>query len=311
MGNIPKVAVIMSTYNGEKYLKEQIDSILNQEQVKVYLYIFDDCSKDSTVEIAKEYQQKHNNVYFHINEKNKNFTYNFIDGLFAFKDNQEYDYYAFSDQDDVWLPNKLITAIEKIKEVGKCTLYSSNLQLVDGELKSLKKTMLDILGNRGRYQYKKHDELYENIVTGCTMVFDNQFKDAFTKKYPDNIYLHDYWMGLFANYAKGVNYIYDDCSNYILYRQHGKNLLGAKRASKFKKICIFLLKKDYFILEYVKKFYEFYEDNLKYRDKLLIEKYINYRQKGNRKFILDNLDTNYLNKFKRKLIFNKLGIRKK
>ena len=95
MENLPKICVIMSTYNGEKYLKEQIDCILAQKDVEVTLHIFDDISKDSTVEIAKEYEKNNSNVFVHVNEKNKNFTYNFLDALFSFKDNQDFDYYAF------------------------------------------------------------------------------------------------------------------------------------------------------------------------------------------------------------------------
>ena len=76
MEKLPKVLVIMSTYNGEKFIKEQIDSILAQKEVDIYLHIFDDCSKDNTVEIVREYEKKDKRVVLHINEKNKNFIDN-------------------------------------------------------------------------------------------------------------------------------------------------------------------------------------------------------------------------------------------
>lgn len=302
----PKVLVVMSTYNGEKFLKEQIDSILAQEKVEVVLHIFDDCSKDSTVKLASEYVENNQNVFLHVNEKNKNFTYNFLDGLFEFKDNQDYDYYAFADQDDFWAQNKLISAINKIKEIGECTLYSSNLTLVDGELNPLNKTMLDMFRIKGDYNFKKHDEITRNIVTGCTMVFDNKFKNLVTQKYPENIYLHDYWIALIANYVDGAHFIYDNCPDYILYRQHGNNLIGAKKTSFIRRIGRFLLKKDNFTLNYFKSFYNFYEKDLRESDRIIIDKLINYKKLGNRKYIIKNIETNYKKGITRTLYLNKL-----
>ena len=171
MENKPKIAVIMSTYNGEKFLNVQIDSILAQKDVDLSLYIFDDCSKDNTVSIAKEYEQKYDNVHIKVNEKNKNFTYNFLDALFSFKENEEYDYYAFADQDDYWLEDKLITGIKQIEQKGKCTLYSSNLKVVDGDLKYEGRNFLNI------DKLKYYDEVCRNVVTGCTIIMDKEFKN--------------------------------------------------------------------------------------------------------------------------------------
>lgn len=220
----PKVLVIMSTYNGEKYLREQVDSILAQEQVDVYLHVTDDCSKDNTVSIIKEYQAKHKNVSLHVNEKNKHFTYNFLDALFRFKESSEYDFYAFADQDDYWMSNKLISAIKKINRTGKCTMYCSNLTLVDENLKSLGKNMMPI-----DYKQQYWDTICGNIATGCTILMDNEFKNLATKHYPENIYLHDYWLAIIANYCEQANFIYDTNPEYILYRQHSNNQIGMRK----------------------------------------------------------------------------------
>ena len=118
------------------------------------------------------------------------------------------------------MANKLISAIEKINEVGECTLYSSNLMITNQELQNIRPY-------REVYYYpKKHDELRYNIVTGCTMVFDNKMKIVFTKHYPKNMVYHDHWFGLIANYVKNANYVYDSNPNFILYRQHMKNASG-------------------------------------------------------------------------------------
>ncbi|MBQ4542010.1 MAG: glycosyltransferase [Clostridia bacterium] len=298
MKKLPKVLVIMSTYNGEKFLKEQIDSILAQKDIDVYLHIFDDLSKDSTVEIAKEYEKKNKNVKVHINEKNKNFTYNFLDALFSFKDNQEYDYYAFADQDDFWLDTKLISAINKIKEVGKCTLYSANLKIVDQNLEYAGNNMMDT-----KYVNKHYDIICKNIVTGCTAVFDNDFKNLVTKHYPENIYLHDYWLALIANYTKDAHFVYDTCPDYILYRQHGTNLIGENKSyikKAFKK-----KQKEKTTKHLIEVFVDLFGDVIKNEDALVFKKLSNLNKFKNKFVLFFKIKSNYSKIFKIKLLLNK------
>ena len=272
MEKLPKVLVIMSTYNGEKFLKEQIDSVLAQKDIDVTLHIFDDISKDSTVSIAKEYEKKNKNVKVHVNEKNKNFTYNFLDALFSFKDEQSYDYYAFADQDDYWADTKLISAINKIKETGACTLYSANLKIVDQNLEYAGNNMMST-----KYVNKHYDIICKNIVTGCTAVFDNDFKNLVTKHYPENIYLHDYWLALIANYTEGAHFVYDTCPDYILYRQHGTNLIGENKSGLVKRAFKLIFKKKDPIKStrnLVKRFYELFEDDILESDKKIMKMFL-------------------------------------
>lgn len=293
----PKVLVVMSTYNGEKFMAEQIDSILAQKDVAVTIHIFDDCSKDKTQEIAREYEKKDKRVVLHVNEKNKNFTYNFIDGLFTFKDEQGYDYYAFSDQDDFWVEDKLISAINKIEEVGSCTLYSSNLKLVDGELKPLDANLMDL-----NYVNKKYDVACKNVVTGCTAVFDNDFKNLVTEKYPENIYLHDHWIALIANYTEGSHFIYDSCPDHILYRQHGNNQIGENKniGKKLKKKSEIRSTRNL-----VKRFVELFGDKISEEDKPLFEKLANTDKLKNRFCLFFKMKkNNYLSIFRIKMLLN-------
>ena len=116
-----KIAVLMSTYNGEKYIEQQIKSILAQENVDVTLYIRDDGSFDNTVYCIKKFQDKNINI---IIGDNKGPCNSFLELVNLVDDT--YDYYAFSDQDDVWLPQKLkksIDLIEKINVSEKSCLY--------------------------------------------------------------------------------------------------------------------------------------------------------------------------------------------
>lgn len=176
--NTKSVQVVMSTYNGEKYLKEQIDSILSQEGVYVRLYIRDDGSSDRTTDILASYQE-HENVKI---EKGNNlgFAKSFLTAL---DECDEADYYAFSDQDDVWEKDKLSTAIEILEEESQSTplLYCSALQRVDENLNPLHvqsyhglRINLPSMLTRGR-------------LAGCTFVFNNTLRNlvkngAFLKK---------------------------------------------------------------------------------------------------------------------------------
>lgn len=238
MGETKSCLVLMSTYNGEKYLKEQIESVLNQLNVDITLWVADDCSTDRTVDILKDYKTKFDNFNYFINEHNKNFTYNFIDLLFKAQ-NQQFDYYAFCDQDDIWLPDKIYSAISKIEECipdnQNGIMYCSNQTLVDAQLNFIRMKFEKSPFFKNRYVH-----IFENIATGCTIVFDKAFKDYACKYYPKNIYLHDHYLFLLAMFT--ATCVYDEKS-YIMYRQHENNLIGVKKLSFSQRLSRFLNKK--------------------------------------------------------------------
>ena len=211
----PKVLVLLATCNGEKYLRQQLDSIYAQEDVEVSIFATDDGSTDNTIAILEEYKKNHSLTIHHHGEPHE-FTYNFIDAIFANK-NTSFDYYAFSDQDDVWMKEKLSSAIEMLKKNSK-NVYSSNLTIVnenlDGEA---------LMNDDSIQRCNKYNAVFENVATGCTIVFSKAFLDLLVRYYPKNIYLHDYWVYLLAIYTD--NYIYDSRS-FIEYRQHGCNQIG-------------------------------------------------------------------------------------
>lgn len=218
------VAVIMSTYNGDRYIEEQIMSIQNQEDIKVDIYIRDDGSKDRTIQIVKELMNQSNNIYFS-EGSNLGVGNSFMTCLYNVPNN--YDYYAFSDQDDVWMKNKLIAAIKEI-ERHEVELYCSNQLCVDS------------VTGREWYRYKEtpeltvYDILCHNTIAGCTMVMSNYFKRMITEKQrrpsPELLKtrIHDVWI---IAIAALLNSVYYDNNSYIYYRQHNNNVVGSSETS--------------------------------------------------------------------------------
>lgn len=215
-----RVAVLMSTYNGEKYLGEQIDSLLRQTDVELDIYIRDDGSTDRTPDILNEYAK--NNYNIHVTaEKNIGLGNSFMSLVFNVP--ADFDYYAFSDQDDIWLENKLIKAIELIKENDTPTLYCSNQRLVDASVREYG-VRFDELPDLSTEKI-----LAQNKATGCTMVWNKALQEILRTKRPSEQLLknriHDVWVAMVASLCGEI--IYDE-TGYILYRQHENNVVGAK-----------------------------------------------------------------------------------
>ncbi len=212
------VTVVMSTYNGGKYLREQIESILCQEKVSVFLFVRDDGSRDDTLDILKEYADRYENIRF-IAGENLGAGKSFREALDKAPDSP---YYAFSDQDDVWLPDKLITAVDKISSSGYDEeiplLYTCRTRLVDSELRpvSAKELYPEITFSSA---------LLENYASGCTFVFNKRAKELFLRCPAEYICIHDWDMLRIVLAAGGK--VFRDENRYILYRQHGSNVVGA------------------------------------------------------------------------------------
>lgn len=219
-----KIAVLMSTYNGENFIREQLDSILNQKNVDIVLYIRDDGSKDNTVNIIREYMKKNACIRFMKDNKNLRPGASFMKLLLnVIKKEEKYDFYAFSDQDDIWLEDKLSAAAEKIGCTDEPTLYCSNQYIYrNGNNEGLRFRIppdLSIVGHVTR-----------NEIYGCTMVMNYSLAKLITeKKLPSKRYLqlrcHDSWAFHVAKVAGKV--IYDE-NSHILYRIHDNNTVGVR-----------------------------------------------------------------------------------
>ena len=212
------VLVLLSTYNGEKYLREQIDSVLNQEGVKVSLLIRDDGSKDETINILKEYASRENVNFYE--GQNCGPSESFHDLL---NHAQGYDYYAFCDQDDVWIKDKLVKATDCLDNMNQATpnLYCSNLNVVDENLRFCRICHVENYNLNNRYQ-----GLIELFAVGCTEVFNQKAVDMTLQYWSNKCLMHDSWIFMICNFLGKVFY---DNSSHINYRQHGGNVIGAEK----------------------------------------------------------------------------------
>lgn len=221
------IDVLLPTYNGEKYVKEQIESILNQTYKNIRLIISDDCSTDNTVQIVKEYEEKDNRVKVIVQEENLGVIKNI-----EFLLNQvQADFYMLSDQDDFWMPQKIEKTFEKLKEKN-ADLVFGDLEVVDEKLNKIHSSFNDfMLLSRKIEKYINTDRLnyLYNCITGCTILSKKELLSKILPLPKSSKYvLHDHWIGLVASLNGKVAYIQE---TYIKYRQHGNNEVGAQKVT--------------------------------------------------------------------------------
>ncbi|EAI4070941.1 glycosyltransferase family 2 protein [Campylobacter jejuni] len=226
------IAIILATYNGEKYLEEQIKSILNQTYKNIKIYIGDDNSKDSTMNIIKSYKSLYpDKITYYQNEVNIGFIKNFEKLLQITKE----DYIALSDQDDIWLPNKLEEQIKAIKEMEKRDnlpiMCHSNLIMIDENQKIICNSFFSFK----KYKLKLEKDLGHILgpcgVMGNTMMINKIFKEKILP-FPKNIDFHDYYIAIICElFGKRIT-LY---KSFVLYRIHQNNASNSKLSIKKKK----------------------------------------------------------------------------
>lgn len=290
--SVENVAVIMSTYNGERYIREQIESILNQKKVSVLLFIRDDGSKDNTRKIIKEYCTNYRNVIWidELKKENLGVRDSFLRSLtFVYKNYPDIHYFSFSDQDDYWMEDKLfegVCRLEKSKNT-KGALYYTNKIFVDKNLNEIKKENI--------VYYNDYMEiLWPSLASGCTMIFNRSLVYFTLKNYPKINCIHDSWIYRLAK-CIGSD-IYFDEKPLILYRQHDMNVCGMKTTilhhdlrymlnNMFKNI---FSSREHIIQNFVKELYLAKEDmtsESKYYSEIIIDYNYNIKHKFKLMFI--------------------------
>ena len=227
-----RVDILVATCNGEKYVKEQIDSILSQTYENIRVIVSDDRSDDNTPKILKELAKSDKRIILNLQKERLGVINNFEFLLKQVKS----DFYMFSDQDDFWLPNKVEKMMERQKQEN-ADLVFGDLEVVNEKLETMYPSYGDyMLLNR---KIKKCINSYEynylyNCVTGCTILGKTSMLDKIlplpnTSKYV----LHDHWIGIITGIYGKVAYVEE---TYIKYRQHGNNQVGTDKIShKFTK----------------------------------------------------------------------------
>lgn len=215
------ILILLSTYNGEKYLNAQLESLLKQEGVETHLLVRDDGSHDATLDILKAWKEKYPAWIDIIKGDNVGFAMSFTYLLqSAVSKYSDVEYMAFCDQDDVWLPEKLKVALEKLRKENEAIpiSYCSNTRLVDVNLNFIRFGWRD-----NEVQLSKERSLIQNFATGCTMVFNRKAAEIYVSHLPEKIKVHDFLMYQLCMFLGKVIY---DKKSYILYRQHGYNQIG-------------------------------------------------------------------------------------
>ena len=264
-----KVAVLLSTYNGEKYVGAQIHSILTQSYKNIVLVVRDDGSSDKTVKIVKEYMENYSNIKL-VEGKNLGFIKSFFELLKL----EQADYYAFADQDDVWLPDKIALAVESLNKLddSKPNMAFSNSDYYDVDMKLIKE------GEKGK-TFSFTNSLYECVTQGMTMVINQKTKDTILDYMPERVFFHDWWVYMICSGMGNV--AYDDVTT-VKYRRDGKN--ATAEGESFIKLLIWRIKnlfgKDGLLdiriqqSEYKKLFYDKLSDeNKAILDRFVREKY--------------------------------------
>lgn len=299
------VEILMATYNGEKYLKEQLDSILSQTCSDWHLTIADDCSTDNTVAILKEYAYKYpEKITYHVNKTASGSAKNNFYGLLM---NVDADYVMLSDQDDFWLENKIELTLNKMKESeakygsGFPLLVHSDLRVVDEKLQTLNVSFYDMERINPRLN-RLNNILVTNVVAGCTMMANRSLLNRFIQL-PKNSTMHDHWFALIAAAFGKIIFIEKAT---ILYRQHASNSVGVNRRNLIENIKykIFSSKKIHqdLVMQYrqAREFLNIYANMLTDGQSSMLEEYSNFEDKSifEKFFILKKYSMNKENPIK-------------
>lgn len=221
------VAILMATYNGETYMKEQLDSLFTQTYQDFKLYVSDDASTDATYSILQSYQKKYPEKVFlyRNNTDHHGAKHNFMGLMLRHKA----QYVMLCDQDDVWKPRKIEMTMQKMyqleEEYGESTpiLVHTDLEVVDQSLQTVSTSFKKAMGaNYSRTHLRQI--VIQNIVTGCTALYNYALAKLLVSD-PPYMIMHDWWLVLVASAFGMIDHIDEQT---ILYRQHGNNVIGAK-----------------------------------------------------------------------------------
>lgn len=221
------LAILLATYNSEKYLREQLNSLFGQTYQDWKLFVHDDGSSDNTLSIVKEYATKHSNIVILDFPPTGGAKSNFMHMLSCV----EAEYYMFCDHDDVWINTKVELTLKKMKEAE---MSFPNLPIiVHTDLYVVNENLQIVHPSFWKYEgiYPSEINTFEmlaafNLTTGCTMMINARAKEV-TPNDSSEVMMHDSWITAAVLWAKGK--VVEIDLPLVLYRQHGDNCLGANQ----------------------------------------------------------------------------------
>jgi glycosyltransferase involved in cell wall biosynthesis len=226
----PPVNILMATYNGASFIKEQIQSLMAQTFPEFKILIRDDGSTDKSHEVLQKLQADFSESIriVELSEKNQGIAFSYSQLL----EESDADYLMLCDQDDIWLPHKVEISIKRIKNLEKKfgsetpILVHSDLKVVNENLKSINNSFYRYQGLNPK-KVELNRLLVRNVVTGCTMAINSSLKKI-ASNIPADARMHDWWLALVASIFGVIDFIEKP---QVLYRQHSGNSVGAGPAT--------------------------------------------------------------------------------
>ncbi len=283
------IDILMASYNSEKYIESQINSILQQTYTNYHLYINDDISTDNTLNILQKYKNQYNNkISFHQNNKRLGIKGNFS----SLMEQSNANYIMFSDHDDIWFNNKIEITYNKMVALEK--KYSQTTPLLVFTDKIVTDSMLNIIHTSHNKSEKLNTKnisfnriLMGNVISGCTIMINKPLKEI-CQYINQNAIMHDYWIALIASAFGYIGYIDKPT---MFYRQHNANFFGAKSYSlkyAFQKLIKGRKSMQQSVFKNIiqaESFYTQYENILNSENKQILQKFISLKNKKHLSFI--------------------------
>lgn len=273
------ITILLAAYNGEKYIAEQVESILNQTYDNWKLIVQDDCSQDRTCEIVEMYTVKYpDRIILMKRSTPSGSAKNNFSSMLQYADS---DYVMTCDQDDVWLPDKIEVTMAKMLEIerrvshSKPVLVHTDLKVADEKLNIISESLIKFQKLDSRRD-RLNNLLVQNVVTGCTVMANRALIEK-VQPIPEQAIMHDWWFALVASAFGEIGFIDKPT---VLYRQHSDNTVGAKNVHG-----IFYLARQILALQHARQmlaatytqansFLNAYEDLLGEREKEIIQAYL-------------------------------------
>lgn len=217
-----KVHIVLATYNGERFLREQMDSVLAQTYENITVEVCDDGSTDGTVAMIREYVAQDDRVKLHVNPQNLGYVKNFLEGV----KRCQAPYVMLCDQDDIWQSDKVEKTLRAMQEAEKNMVQKPVLIFTDAvNFNSETGEELGFFHETSHLDVKKVDTAHlfmENKCIGCTMMM-NRAITPYLEELPEEIRVHDWWLALICSHFGAIQYVPEAT---LCYRQHEGNQIG-------------------------------------------------------------------------------------